>query len=201
MSDPRGFDPRYSPEFQRGFEAASRDTAETSREGRDLRRERPAQARVAPMPVVPMPVAPVASPPAARGNSRNSADSIERLLRGEPDEEAGDGHAGDAPEDELEAPLWRNPYLITLAILGVVLTVGGVGLFRWSVERVYTGQFMGGTGSDGPQDWMWVQVAWGLAPLLAIAGALTVLGIFFFLATKWAPRRDTDEDDSDEFDD
>lgn len=192
MSDPRGFDPRYSPEFQRGYEAASRDTAETSREGRDRLRERPAQARVAPMPV-----APAANPSSLRSDSRNSPNSIEQLMRVEPDE----AETGAKDEDEVEAPLWRNPYLITLAILGVVLTVGGVSLFRWSVEQVYTGGFMGGTDAGGPQDWLWVQVAWGLAPLLAIAGALTVLGIFFFLATKWAPRRDTDDDDADEFDD
>jgi hypothetical protein len=67
---------------------------------------------------------------------------------------------------------------------------------------VYTGQYMGvdSSTSDARQDWLWVQVAWGLAPLLAIAGALTVLGIFFFLATKWSPRRRDDSDADDEFD-
>jgi hypothetical protein len=145
-----------------------------------------------------MPVAPVSEPPTALRAERPEQ---RRASAGSVDELFGEGNA-DGQDEEVEAPLWRNPYLITLAVLGVVLTVGGVSLFRWAVDQVYTGQYMGvdSSTSDARQDWLWVQVAWGLAPLLAIAGALTVLGIFFFLATKWSPRRRDDSDADDEFD-
>ncbi|GGF05510.1 hypothetical protein [Mycetocola zhadangensis] len=189
MGDAREFDPRYSPEFQRGYEPASRELPREQRELQELRAERLSRPRIAPMPVAS--VSPVVD---TAGGQSNPADGLTADPLDEPDER------NDADE-ESEAPLWRNPYLITLAILGVVLTVGGVTLFRWSVDQVYTGQYMTGTQADARQDWLWVQVAWGLAPLLAIAGALTVLGIFFFLATKWSPRRrDDDASTVDEFD-
>jgi hypothetical protein len=185
MSDARGFDPRYSPEFQRGYESSSREIPDQQHERLELRRERTAQSRVSPMPVAPVPVPDV---PIARDEPRGSTASMEDLFSDDED------HA----DEEIEAPLWRNPYLVTLAVLGVVLTIGGVSLFRWSVDQVYAGQY-GSGGVEGRDDWLWIQVAWGLSPLLAIAGALTVLGIFFFLATRWKPRRRDESDAGDEF--
>lgn len=185
MSDPRGFDPRYSPEFQRGYEPIRREIPAEQRERLELRRERTTRPRIEPMPVVPVSEPPVAGSPATLDGS--SDEGIDVLFSDEHD------------DAEVEAPLWRNPYLITLAILGFVLIVGGIALFRWSVDQVYGGQYIGSPGSDGRQEWLWVQIAWGLAPLLAIAGTFTVLGIFFFLASKWRPRRvDDDAADDDE---
>jgi hypothetical protein len=188
MSDARDFDPRYSPEFQRGYEPASRRIPDEQRERLELRRERTERPRVAPMPV-----APVSQRTVARDEPRGSADSatsVEELFSDEHDD----------VDDDIEVPVWRNPYLITLAILGVVLTIGGVSLFRWAVDQVYTGTFTGGPGAAN-ESWLWVQVAWGIAPLLAIAGAFTVLGLFFYLATTWKPRRrDHSENSDDEFD-
>ena len=187
MSDARDFDPRYSPEFQRGYEPVSREIPSEQRELQELRAERTARPRVSPMPGASV-------PSVARNETAHSLSTAEGLLSDQRDEPA----EQDDADGETEAPLWRNPYLITLAILGVVLTVGGVAMFRWSVDQVYTGQYMSGTQADARQDWLWVQVAWGLAPLLAIAGALTVLGIFFFLATQWSPRRRDDAASADD---
>ncbi|MCP2032534.1 hypothetical protein L1277_002637 [Okibacterium sp. HSC-33S16] len=198
MSDARNFDPRYSPEFQRGYESVGRQIPDDQRERLELRRERTERSRVAPMPVAPAPVRGSGDGrgPTVPDGSPYPADataSVEELFS--------DADAGEALDEEIDAPLWRNPYLITLAILGVVLTIGGVSLFRWAVDQVYTGQFTGGPGAEARESWLWVQVAWGIAPLLAIAGAFTVLGLFFYLATTWKPRRrDQTEGIDDEFD-
>lgn len=179
MSDEGGFDPRYSPEFQRGYEPGAL--------GRTAAREDHSPSRVAPMPVAPVP---------------------DRVIR--PADEADQSEtvsAVDAADAEVANSLaeprpWRNPYLVSLAVIGAVMTVAGMTLFRWAVTQMYSGQISGGTTTteEARADWIWVQVAWGIAPLLCLAGVLTVMGVVFFLATRWRPGSRTTVDASDELD-
>lgn len=193
MSDGQGFDPRYNPEFQRGYEPRSRDQiderleqAQPARDRVRAPRERPGAQRVAPMPVAPAP-----EPAISRSEAIDPLDSMEALFSHEPNEE----------DQPAEVPPWRNPYLIALTAIGVVLTIAGLSIFRWAVSQMYSGQVMGGTGADdAQQDWIWVQVAWGMAPLLTISGVLTVIGVIFFLAVKWKPRKSDIDDTDDEQD-
>ncbi len=183
MSDERSFDPRYNPEFQRGYEPpvgddGARETLRASRER--VRPERMTAERVAPMPVAPAPEQTL-----SRTEALVPPSSLEDLF------------SADASEthDEPDAPPWRNPYLISLTVIGAVLTIAGVSLFRWAVTQMYSGQISSGSSADDAQsDWMWVQVSWGIAPLLAIAGVLTLIGVIFVLAVKWTPRQRNDDD-------
>lgn len=189
MSDGRSFDPRYNPEFQRGYEPPGGDSggADSSLAPRErVRVTRAAAQRVAPMPVVAAP-----EPAISRSEALEPPDSMEELF-------SADSHE---KHDGAEPAPWRNPYLISLVVIGSVLTIAGVSLFRWAVTQMYSGQISGGSSSpDTQSDWIWVQVAWGIAPMLAIAGTLTLIGVIFVLATKWTPRQHDADDADDELD-
>jgi hypothetical protein len=177
--DRAGFDPRYSPEFQRGFDAseAPSSTAESPERidaGPSVRRIPPAPDG----PIVPVPTAVAAVPAETAGRDDAAA-------------------ADDA--EALSASSWRNPYILALTVLGVLLILGGIGSFRWSVEQVIGGAVYEGGSSQAEMEeaMLAAQLSWGLAPLLALAGALTLLGVFFFVAWRWRPRPTTSEDTVD----
>src|SRR5690606_29069285 len=111
--------------------------------------------------------------------------------------------AGDPETVELPVSPWRNPYLIALTVLGVVLLGGGIAAFRWSVNQVYGGAYSGNTTEADAQEAMLLgQLAWGLSPLLSLAGVLTLLGVFFVVALRWRPRpRWADEEFEEQGDD
>ncbi|PWC04736.1 hypothetical protein [Mycetocola zhujimingii] len=170
MSDEGGFDPRYSPEFQRGYEPGSRGRTDEVPKSHS-------PSRVAPMPVAPVPDRVVH--PADEPDQLDSVSAID----------AGDAEGVPDGGSLAEPRPWRNPYLVSLAVIGPAMTIAGVTLFRWAVTQMYSGQISGGTSTteEARADWIWVQVAWGIAPLLCIAGVLTVIGVVFFLATRWTP--------------
>jgi hypothetical protein len=180
--DRAGFDPRYSPEFQRGFDPAVHDgppAAAESPERMDPVSE-PVVRRIPPAPMAAAPGQTAAAPTDDRAQA------------------FGD-EAGDEPvQDSVPMSPWRNPYLIALTVLGVVLVAVGIGAFRWSVSQVYGGAaYEGGATQEEMQDAMLAaQVAWGLSPLLALAGVLTLVGVFFFVAWRWRPRPALAEYDS-----
>lgn len=188
--DRAGFDPRYSPEFQRGFDPAVHDgpaaTSETHE--RIPTGSNPPAPRVPPIPPAPGSLQSDVVLPPPRPEAEGSGSAVD----------AADGEA------ELLVPPWRNPYLVVLTILGVVLLAIGVSAFRWSVEQVYQGQFgFGGEDDEARDAWLAAQVAWGLAPLLALAGVLTLIGVIFFIAMTWrAYRRPIDDEygDIEDFD-
>jgi hypothetical protein len=172
--DRAGFDPRYSPEFQRGFDPSGRQGSPAGPEPDE---------RIEPVPepvVRRIPQAPTTGTPGQTA----TAGIDDTVLPGE----APGG--GQGPESPLPVSPWRNPYLSTLTIVGVVLLAGGVGAFRWAVSQVYGGAvYEGGTSEEEMREAMLAaQLAWGLAPLFALAGTLTLLGVFFFVAWRWMPR-------------
>lgn len=176
--DRAGFDPRYNPEFQRGFDPAVHTGPETSSQTHE---------RIPSVDTPPVPRIPPVPVPAPGAQNRDAAASPVAA-----ETEADDAVAPAA--DEHVSP-WRNPYIIVLLIVGVVLLAAGVGAFRWSIEQVYAGQFGFGDDDAGAREtWLAAQVAWGLSPLLAFAGVLTLIGVAFFIALTWRPyRRPTDE--------
>lgn len=165
--DRAGFDPRYNPEFQRGFDPAVHNGPATSPQTHER------------IPAIPEPVMQRATPAPVQ----RDVISPPPLPDAEADEFA-------EPADEVRVSPWRNPWIIVLTIVGLVLLAAGVGAFRWSVEQVYMGQY--GFTSDNAEArdaWLSAQIAWGLSPLLALAGVLTLVGVIFFVAVTWRTHR------------
>ncbi|GHD45867.1 hypothetical protein D9V29_08250 [Mycetocola manganoxydans] len=182
--DRTGFDPRYSPEFQRGFDPALHDGPSATAQTHE---------RIGTVPAPParwIPPIPTAGSDAGESVDRVSTEN------GMP----GDAAAGDPDTVELPVSPWRNPYLIALTVLGVVLLGGGIAAFRWSVNQVYGGAMNapGATQAEAEEAMLLSQLAWGLSPLLALAGVLTLLGVFFFAASRWRPQRRWGDDDVEE---
>lgn len=178
--DRAGFDPRYSPEFQRGFTSATN--------------EAPARTTEAPERIAPVtegvaqriPPAPVAPPPARQVPPEAATET-----RG-PGEEPKEPIAETPPGSP-----WRNPYIVALTVLGIVLIGGGIVAFRWSVGQVFGNTIYenGASAEEMEEAMLAAQLAWGLAPLLSLAGVLTLLGVFFFVAWRWRPRQQAVGDD------
>jgi hypothetical protein len=191
--DRAGFDPRYSPEFQRGFDPAVHEEIAAPT-------ERPEH--VQPVPITPVPEPVVRRiPPApvdAAGSSEQSATAwAEDTFR--PAESPDQERSGEEAAPVVPASPWRNPYLIALTVAGLVLVASGIGAFRWAVKQVFSGEVYraGGSEEDIQEAMLAAQLAWGLSPLLTLAGVLALLGVFFFAAWRWSPRRRIDDDDSD----
>lgn len=183
--DRAGFDPRYSPEFQRGFAPSVNEAPASTAEAVEgiAPVARPVAQRIPPAPITP--------PPARQVLPGQAAEDT-----GGFGQEPADG--GPAP-DTLPGSPWRNPYIVALTVLGVVLIGGGIAAFRWSVGQVFGGTIYesGASVEEMEEAMLAAQLAWGLAPLLTLAGVLTLLGVFFFVAWRWQPRLRRVEDDND----
>jgi hypothetical protein len=190
--DRAGFDPRYSPEFQRGFDPAVHEEIAAPTEQHEHVQPRP----ITPVPEPIMRRIPPAPVDAAEGSEQSATAGADDMFRPaeSPDQERSDEEA--APV--VPASPWRNPYLVALSVAGLVLIAGGIGGFRWSLKQVFSGAVYGSGASEGgmPEAMIAAQLAWGLSPLLALAGVLTLLGVFFFVAWRWSPQRRFVDDDS-----
>lgn len=173
--DRSGFDPRYSPEYQRGFDPAASKTAPV---------EAPAGVPDGLAQVPPPAVRRIPPAPTAGSTSPDAGATLAELGIDEP----AVAPASEAPE--LPVSPWRNPYLIALAVAGLALVLGGIGAFRWAVSQVYgDGAFTEGASEEERQETMLAsQLAWGLSPLMTLAGVLTLVGLLFFVAHRWRPR-------------
>jgi hypothetical protein len=193
--DRAGFDPRYSPEFQRGFDPAAHE-GPASVESHE-------RIEPVPEPIAPVPVPIVRRVPPAPTDARTAPEQSATAWADDmfqPAEAPASGHPGEEPAfSALPASPWRNPYLITLTVAGVVLIASGIGAFRWAVRQVFGGAAYASEASqaDMEEAMLAAQLAWGLSPLLALAGVLTLLGVFFFVAWRWRPRRRFADDEAD----
>ncbi len=164
-------DPRFDPAFQRGFDPAT-----------------PIRERV-PDPT-PRPTAPVEAPPASIPEpARLVAPTAARTPL--PAAELGDGEPvimtvqdADEPDREPapESSQARNPFLIVLAIVAVVLVAVGVWLFVQSGNEFNSREVR----SQG--DYMSLDATIHMAPFVALLGAATAIGVLFLFAAKWRKR-------------
>jgi hypothetical protein len=180
-------DPRFDPAFQRGFDPSvpldSVPAVSAPTDG--SQRRAPIQSSVvaaAPAPVAaPAKVVPVQAPPARPvvGHAPTPVvvpelvqDEVVRLADAPVDE--------DAAEDSSPA---RNPYLLALGIIAVVLITVGVWLFA------QTGQAFNSREVRSQGDYMTLVATIQMAPFIALLGGATAIGVIFMFAAKWRRRR------------
>lgn len=182
MSDNNTFDPRYRPEFQRGYDGAVHWQSRTTDPDAEIVEIRPAS----PPPTAPAPTIPPVSRRDRRMNGQTDAGSDDAH-----ESETRDGWMDDVvrAEDDLDdseleaqrpvsAAPWRNPWVIALAVIGFVLTIGGVAAYRSAVEFVYSGWGMYGSApspDDERPDYIAFQLNWSLGPFAAILGMVSLL--------------------------
>ncbi|HEY2644933.1 MAG TPA: hypothetical protein VGI56_14355 [Galbitalea sp.] len=180
-------DPRFDPAFQRGFDpSVSLDSVPAGSAAVDGS----ARLAPAPRPVVAAAPAPVASPakvvpvqapsslpvvgraPTPAVASELVQDEVVRLVDAPADD--------DATEDSNPA---RNPFLLVLGIIAVVLITVGVWLFA------QTGQAFNSREVRSQGDYMTLVATIQMAPFIALLGGATAIGVIFMFAAKWRRHR------------
>jgi len=171
MSDDASkFDPRFDPAFQRGYDGPPPAVAPQ----RTLRRSRSDS-----------PPEPIGLPP--------KYSAVEQPVFGERPSEllqpevssrrADDRVARELLELELEledAPRGRNPFLVTLAIIGVLLILGSIA-FMMNLEGLIEKATMQGSQTI----FYYMQAILYGAPLLMTLGLATLIGVLFVYAVRW----------------
>lgn len=164
MTDDKRVDPRYDPAFQRGFEGSVTSGTRTRTAVRRPTLVSPAPYRAA------EPVAIVDE-------------------KGVRDVEPTRSFALDEPEpapDFVAEPvtslrdLTRNPFLVTLVVLGLVMTIAGV---AWANQARQLVASRGGAGTE--LDYWFLQASVVAAPLTIIAGIGILAGVLFIAAAAW----------------
>jgi hypothetical protein len=211
----RGFDPRYDPQFQRGYrpqpgerartrlraDPASavatgdeRDTDERSTVERSTVERSTAEAAALTIAPAPVPrTAPAVlgvQPPAAGG--------------ADPDREAARAYAAPAPAstasilDRLDLSPRRNPLMLALWLVAGGFVVLGIVLYSVSVSLSYTGS----TPSTDVGSLVISQLGWMLAGPLITVGLITLVGLLFLTALAGrGPKRAPNPDLEDELPD
>ncbi|MCX7522789.1 hypothetical protein OSC27_10940 [Microbacterium sp. STN6] len=188
------FDPRYSPEFQRGYdpkkhggEAVRR--ADAAHAPAPAPAPAPAAARRVP-PAPPEPIGPPAplGPPAPQAADEAAAAPRAAAVPAPAPASVDDVGEGGSPASAVpgRSVTWRNPYVIVLLVLGVLLTASGVQLYYTSTQMMFgftTSSYM------SSRDLVTPQVLWGLAPVMLTCGVLTLVGTAFLAASQWRSRR------------
>ena len=179
--DPKAnIDPRFDPAFQRGF-----DPATPVRE----RIPQPAPRHVEAAPTQPAPVATPARPVAlSRASAAAPVPSLSVAPNGDGDDDLPVVMTGQDAEDPDRRPApessqARNPFLITLAIVAVVLVAVGIWLF------VQAGNDFNSRQVRSQGDYMSLDATIHMAPFVAMLGAATAIGVLFQFAAKWQKRR------------
>jgi uncharacterized membrane protein YidH (DUF202 family) len=162
-----GVDPRFNPAFQRGFVAD--DPAEDD---------------------VPE-VAPGVSLPSATVNAvvPETADGVDAAARAEevPSADAEpimriDAGATDAGSPASEVPVARNPYLIALLVVALLLIAAGIWLFVNTESQFDSSQVQ----SQG--DYISLTSLIEFAPFLALVGGVIIIGVLFIFALRYRRR-------------
>lgn len=149
-------DPRFDPAYQRGYDGEV--TTQRRRPPLGVPSVTPA-ARVGAVPVAP--AAPVAPAVAV-----------------EPAPTPAPSFAAPVAEEPADSPRARaNPFLISLAVLGVVVLAGGAWLTQFVLE---------GVGEDfGSTQYYTLQFASFAAPIALGVGVLMIGGVLAILAARW----------------
>jgi uncharacterized membrane protein YidH (DUF202 family) len=182
MSDPTksDFDPRFDPAFQRGFDPAT-----------PIREEVPAQRPRADAPVEQVTaastVAPPAAPPRVAAPPVRPSTVIPEVAvspDGDPDAPlVTTVQDADEPEPLAESSQARNPFLVVLAIIAIVLVGVGIWLFIQSGDAFNSREVR----SQG--DYMTIYATILMAPYISLLGVATAIGVLFLFAAKWRGRK------------
>lgn len=156
MADP-GFDPRFDPAFQPGFDPSRHPSGM-----KDVTTRVPTAS----------PTSPEVEPGAAAFVSAPSVSA--------PSGAAAEMSA--VPADLPARARRRNPLIILLWIMSVVLVASGVYGLRLVADRV---KDLGSSGGFGEADYYLMQAYTVLAPLLIALGIATAIGTIFLLATRF----------------
>jgi hypothetical protein len=170
-----GYDPRFDPAFQRGFEG---DAAVPTRQ--TPARPAPTQERIA----SPAPDAPSRQHARvfAEAQTRSFGDDLRpSRQRPEPDpDEPFDRDPRNHPED-LPLRLRGNPFLIAVLVLAGALIGAGL-LIGSRIDAWYDDVRPGGIGYN-----VLNMLVWG-APLAITLGVATIIGTLFLFAVRWQGR-------------
>jgi hypothetical protein len=195
MSDEtdQDFDPRFDPAFQRGFDPAIpvKQAVPRPKAAPAPVAVQPAPAAVQPPPVIahppssfaPQPVAPVVPPAPAQA----AASISPHVGLVEPTAVAPDAtpvqDADDDATPAASAPTARNPFLLALGVIAIVLIVVGVVIFVQSGSQFNSREVR----SQG--DYMSLDATIHMAPFISLLGAATAVGVLFVFAAKWRRRK------------
>lgn len=166
MSDDASkFDPRFDPAFQRGYDG-------------------PVQPSVRRRPRADSPPEPIGLPPQYSAVERPVlADPMSDLLRRD-DAERGEKRApresSESDEEEDTTPRGRNPFLIILTMIGVILIVGSLALLM-NLDQIVR---MGTQSNSQPYFGLMSMIQLG-APMLVTLGLATLIGVLFVYAVRW----------------
>ena len=174
------FDPRFSPAFQRGFdpEAPGEKTAPAAGQRPSYAEEVAQYGRQAVVPggapaaVPPAPARVASTPPSVGAVGQPPTALTIAPLEQEVE-----------PEPLPEVPAGRNPFLLTLGIVAVVLVGAGIWLFARSGAAFNSREVR----SQG--DYMSLDATIHTAPFIALLGAATAIGVLFVYAARWRKRR------------
>lgn len=182
MPEHDGFNPRYSPEFQRGYVPSAQGVPRQRADAGEVSAgASPTEGAASGETVARDAGADDTGADVAGGG--DSAAEAAGAAAGGGATVAGVGDGSRASAAHSRSSLWRNPYVIALLVAGVLLILGGIQLYFRSIESMYTSR------ESVPQDLVTVQVFWGMAPVLMTAGAFTVIGVGFLAAYRWRQGR------------
>jgi hypothetical protein len=176
-------DPRFDPAFQRGFDPSTQvDERVPIAEPRRAPLSGSSAVSGAPTPIAaPAKIIPLQAPPRPPVAQRSTpsaattpatSDDVVRL-----DEST-------EPEDVTDdANPTRNPFLLALGIIAVVLVAVGIWLFD------QTGDAFNSREVRSQGDYMTLVATIQMAPFIALLGGATAIGVIFMFAAKWRRRR------------
>ena len=193
---PPPLDPRFSPAFQRGFDPEDPDATNSVAAPPSALQSRPAQAysrQVEQSPYAPpttagsyslpevsslagAPAAPL-GPPSVTPGSAESAQAAQ----------AAQSAVVMTPGSSIAEPTAsvRNPYLIALGVIAVLLVAVGGWLFTRSSAAF---DDPGNIASQG--QYMSLQAAITVAPIFMLLGAATAIGVLFVFALRWRGKQE-----------
>ena len=198
----RGFDPRYDPQFQRGYRPQPGERARTrlradpaSAVATGDERETDERSTVEPVALTIAPAPVPRSAPAMLGVQPPAAGGAD------PDREAARAYAAPAPAptasilDRLDLSPRRNPLMLALWLVAGGFVVLGIVLYSVSVSLSYTGS----TPSTDVGSLVISQLGWMLAGPLITVGLITLVGLLFLTALAGrGPKRAPNPDLEDE---
>ncbi len=167
MADDSRIDPRYDPVFQRGGEAAAPTVEPRAERPMGAGRPRETEAFVGLI----SPGASSESP----ADSRLDAPTESRFgLRPETPQEL--------PIDDEQRRRGINPFLVVLGAIAVLLVVLGFAMTGYVVDHY-------GINAGPAVDYMLMQIYMIAAPLTALLGVSTAIGVLFVFAVRWRSAR------------